>query len=36
MTTGAKAVAMQRSRNDEVIGKIFVALGQGHAAVFDL
>jgi hypothetical protein len=26
MTNGAKAVAMQRSRNDEVIGKIFVAL----------
>lgn len=28
MTTRAKAVTMQRSRNDEVIGKIFVALGQ--------
>ena len=28
MTTGAKTVAMQRSRNDEVIGKIFVALSQ--------
>jgi hypothetical protein len=28
MTTRAKAGAMQRSRNDEVIGKIFVALSQ--------
>ena len=28
MTTRSKAVAMQRSRNDEVIGKVFVALGQ--------
>jgi len=28
MTTVSKAVTMQRSRNDEVIGKIFVALSQ--------
>jgi hypothetical protein len=28
MTTRAKAGAMQRARNDEVIGKIFVALSQ--------
>ena len=28
MTTVSKAVTMQRSRNDEVIGKIFVALPQ--------
>ena len=28
MTTGGRAVPMQQSRNDEVIGKIFVALSQ--------
>jgi hypothetical protein len=28
MTTGGRAVLMQQSRNDEVIGKIFVALSQ--------
>jgi hypothetical protein len=28
MTTRAKAGAMERSRNDEVIGKIFVVLSQ--------
>jgi hypothetical protein len=28
MTTRANAVAMQPSRNDEVVGKIFVALSQ--------
>jgi hypothetical protein len=28
MTTGGRAVAMQQSRNDEVVGKIFVALSQ--------
>jgi hypothetical protein len=28
MTTEAKAGGMRRSRNDEVIGKIFVALSQ--------
>ena len=27
MTTVSKAVTMQRSRNDEVIGKVFIALG---------
>lgn len=29
MTTVSKAVTMQRSRNDEVIGKVFIALGRG-------
>ena len=29
MTTVSKAVTMQRSRNDEVIGKVFIALGNG-------
>jgi hypothetical protein len=28
MTTEGRAVPMQRSRNDEVVGKIFVALSQ--------
>ena len=28
MTTVSKAVTMQRSRNDEVIGKVFIALSQ--------
>jgi len=28
MTNGGRAVPMQQSRNDEVIGKIFVALGE--------
>ena len=28
MTTGGRAVLMQQSRNDEVIGKIFVALSK--------
>jgi len=28
MTTGGRAVPMQQARNDEVIGKIFVALSQ--------
>jgi hypothetical protein len=28
MTTGGRAAPMQQSRNDEVIGKIFVALSQ--------
>jgi hypothetical protein len=28
MTNGGRAVLMQQSRNDEVIGKIFVALSQ--------
>ena len=28
MTTGGRAVPMQQSRNDEVVGKIFVALSQ--------
>jgi len=28
MTTQAKADAMQRSRSDEMIGKVFVALSQ--------
>jgi hypothetical protein len=29
MTTVSKAVTMQPSRNDEVIGKVFIALGKG-------
>jgi hypothetical protein len=29
MTTTAKAGVIQRSRNDEVIGKVFIALGNG-------
>ena len=29
MTTVSKAVTMQPSRNDEVIGKVFIALGNG-------
>ena len=28
MTTGGRAVPMQQSRNDELVGKIFVALSQ--------
>lgn len=28
MTTGGRAVPMNQSRNDEVVGKIFVALSQ--------